>query len=193
MAQLRDRTIAQLRIARDVPAAGDVNAGDATSELASAGERAVAQLVLDGYAREDAEEGLARTHGNVRHARHWLASDEDAAGPSQSATRSASAEREEVAGPSPSDEEYDADSDSSGEIGPLTLERIPTGEAVTIRGDPTGQKYTRSALAAYITTARDPVVPTTGQKMSTIPETRQRSNESDAAWIGRILVPAPDN
>ena len=61
-------------------------AGDATGELAPAGERKVAQLVLDGDAREDAEEALARTHGNVRHARNWLAS-----------TRSASAGREEVA------------------------------------------------------------------------------------------------
>ena len=154
-------------------------AGDATGELAPAGERKVAQLVLDGYAREDAEEALARTHGNVRHARNWLAS-----------TRSASAGREEVAGPSPSN---DAASDSSGEIGPLTLERIPRGEAVTIRGDPTGQKYTRDALAKYITDARNPVIPTTGQKMSTMPATRQKTHESDAAWIGRILVPAPDN
>ena len=154
-------------------------AGDATGELAPAGERKVAQLVLDGYAREDAEEALARTHGNVRHARHWLSS-----------TRSASAGREEVAGPSPSN---DAASDSSGEIGPLTLERIPRGGAVTIRGDPTGQKYTRDALAKYITDARNPVIPTTGQKMSTMPATRQKTHESDAAWIGRILVPAPDN
>ena len=63
---------------------------------------------------------------------------------------------------------------------------------MTIRGDATGQKYTRDALAAYITSARDPVIPTTGQKMSTMPELRKRFYESDAAWIGRILVPAPD-
>ena len=84
------------------------------------------------------------------------------------------------------------DSDSSGEIGPLTLERIPRGEAVTILGDPTGQKYQRDALAAYIISASEPVIPTTGQKMSTIPEARQRFYESEAAWIGRILVPVPD-
>ena len=92
-----------------------------------------------------------------------------------------------------SSESSDADSDSSGGIGPLTLQRIPTGEAVTIRGDPTGQKYTRDALAKYITDARNPVIPTTGQKMSTMPATRQKTHESDAAWIGRILVPAPGN
>ena len=81
----------------------------------------------------------------------------------------------------------------SEEVGPLTLEPIPAGEAVTVLGDPTAQKYTRSALAAYLSGTEDPVLPTTGQKLRYLPETRKKSGESDAAWIERILIPVMDH
>ena len=67
-------------------------------------------------------------------------------------------------------------------------------EAVTILGDPTAQKYTRSALAAWLISRQDnAIVPMTGEYVRNLPEARKRPGESDAAWIERILVPAEEN
>ena len=68
----------------------------------------------------------------------------------------------------------------------MSARPIPAGEAVTILGDPTAQKYTRSALA-------NAIVLMTGEYVRNLPEARKRPGESDAAWIERILVPAEEN
>ena len=77
------------------------------------------------------------------------------------------------------------------EVGPLTLEPIPRGQGCTIRGDPTGQRYTMHVLKDYLRSATpfNAVVPTTGVKMRTKPETKRREGESTEQWLNRILIP----
>ena len=77
------------------------------------------------------------------------------------------------------------------EVGPLTLEPIPRGQGCTIRGDPTGQRYTMRVLQEYLRRvgAFAAVVPTTGVKLRSKPETQKRAGESDEQWLNRILIP----
>ena len=82
-------------------------------------------------------------------------------------------------------------SESEEDVGPLTLEPIPRGQGCTIRGDPTGQRYTMHVLKDYLRSATpfNAVVPTTGVKMRTKPETKRREGESTEQWLNRILIP----
>ena len=157
--------------------------GAPADRLTSPEERRTARLILDGYPRDLVERALEITEGNMCRARDWLARNHAFAG--RGATDSTAAPEGGVEQPG-SAEVSDAESE---EVGPLTLEPIPRGEAVTVLGDPTAQKYTRSVLIAYLSSTVDPVLPTTGQKLRSLTETRRKSGESEAAWIERILIP----
>ena len=67
-----------------------------------------------------------------------------------------------------------ASAEAPAEEGPLTLEPIPAGQAVTILGDPTAQKYTRAPLAAWLLRGQDPIVPTTQEYVRNLPGARKR-------------------
>ena len=160
--------------------------------LTSPEERRTARLILDGYPRDLVERALEITQGNVCHARGWLARNHGSA--SRGATARTSAPDGGVEQPGSATLSADVSDAESEEVGPLTLEPIPAGEAVTILGDPTAQKYTRSVLADWLISRQDnAIVPMTGEYVRNLPEARKRPGESDAAWIERILVPAEEN